>query len=218
LIVVDTEAPELVQVSRSPAAALSEPLEVIEGVSPETLQVTSRPVTPENLSQMGEYSHQSHWNGIPDNFGFDEMEFPGQPDISDDVPTVEHIEHRDRTPEAIAREEYNYLQPVYGGIIWAWARELRTAAVRSPLYVPWSSGADFLGNYDDLRSHDMEQVVPAVRRIAYFINLHRNYWNETPETEGNLYLAQRFRDLLYRPGLERERRLWEECVGFHLYR
>jgi hypothetical protein len=133
---------------------------------------------------------------------------------------VEHFEHRNQTSEALDRAEYDRLRPVYGSIIWAWARALGAAVARSndPFVGPVPLNQRFHELFDDLISEDLNRVERAVRTITHLINLYRNQWSSTPETEANLYIGARFRELLHRAGLERERSLWEDCIGFHLDR
>jgi hypothetical protein len=201
------------------------PSEVMEGISPETMQATSRPISPVTLQNPFQLSgiRGSHWNGTPDDDSstYESIQMPLRSSaMSDITPTAEHFEHRGQTPEALDRAEYNRLRPVYGGIIWAWARALSAAGARSndPFVAPMPLDRSFYELFDDLISEDLNRVGPAVRTITHLINLYRNQWSSMPETEGNLFIGARFRDVLHRDGLQRERSLWEDCIGFHLDR
>jgi hypothetical protein len=194
----------------------------MEGISPETMQATSRQISPISLQNPFSLSaiHGIHWNGTPDSDIDEWMEMPLRPSATSDVtPTAEHFEHRDQTPEALNRAEYDRLRPVYGGIIWAWARAL-TAVGRNndAFFGPVPLDERFQELFDDLIFEDLNRMERAVRTITHLINLYRHQWSSTPETEANLYVGARFRDVLHRDGLQRERSLWEDCIGFHLDR
>jgi hypothetical protein len=198
------------------------PTEVMEGISLETMQATSRQISSiplQNSFSLNSGIHGIHWNGTPDDDSDTDLweERPLRPSATSDVtPTAEHIEHRDQTPEVLDRAEYNGLRPVYGAIIWCWARALARGNEAFFGPVPLDGISQEL--FDDLIFEDLNRMERAVRRITHLINLYRNQWSSTPETQGNLDIGARFREVLYRDGLQRERSLWEDCIGFHLDR
>jgi hypothetical protein len=201
------------------------PTEVMEGISPETMQAISRPISPVTLQNPFQLSGipGSHWNGTPDDDSstYESIQMPLRSSaMSDITPTAEHFEHRDQAPEALDCAEYNRLRPVYASIIWTWARALRAAGARSndPFVGPVPLDQKFYELFDDLISEDLNRVEPAVGIITHLIILYRNQWSSIPETEANLFIGARFRDVLHRNGLQRERSLWEDCIGFHLDR
>jgi hypothetical protein len=223
----DARAPIRARIDRSSIlngfdSEILSPIEVMEGMSPETMQATPRQISPIPLQNPFSLSgiHGIHWNGTPDSDIDEWMEIPLRSSATSDVtPTAEHFEHRDQTPEALNRAEYDRLRPVYGGIIWAWARAL-TAVGRSndAFFGPVPLDERFQELFDDLIFEDLNRMERAVRTITHLINLYRHQWSSTPETEANLYVGARFRDVLHRDGLQRERSLWEDCIGFHLDR
>jgi hypothetical protein len=197
----------------------------MEVISRETMQATSRPISPIALQNPFQLSgiRGSHWNGTPDDNSntYESIQMPLRSSAMNDItPTAEHFEHRDQTPEALDRAEYNRLRSVYGSIIWAWGRALSAAVARSndPFVGPVPLDQRFYELFDGLISEDPNRVEPAVRTITHLINLYRNQWSSTPETEANLFIGARFRDVLRRDGLQRERSLWEDCISFHLDR
>jgi hypothetical protein len=198
------------------------PTEVMEGISPETMQATSRqisPIPPQNHFSLTSGIHGVHWNGTPDDDSDTDLweERPLIPSATGDVtPTAEHIEHGDQTPEALDRAEYHRLRPVYGAIIYCWARAL--ARSNDAFFGPVPLDAISQDLFDDLILEDITRMERAVRRITHLINLYRTQWSSTPETQDNWYIGARFREVLHRDGLQRERSLWEDCIGFHLDR